>query len=236
MPARTPFSASASTTAAAGRGSRSANSLKKRPVEQLHIRYSLEPLGEPPRPSAWLSRASRVSPVFAEQRQMDRKGERAQPRIGADVAGRLLAPDVLLAGRQGQHPAAPAVGIDGLADEPPRHLADEFVPAGEQAEMGSAEIERVAERLALGGDDVGAHLARRADRAERQDLGHDDDEQRAGVVADSRQLRIVADLAVKIRVLHDDAGGVADRPAPARSSPPPGAGSCIASSKPTKRA
>ena len=112
---------------------------------------------------------------------------------------------MLLAGRQGQHPAAPAVGIDGLADETAGHLADEPVAAGKQAEMGSAEIERITERLALGGDDVGPHLAWRSNCAKRQYLGHYDDQQRAGVVADLREFRIVADLAVKIGVLHDDA-------------------------------
>src|SRR5271163_5159975 len=93
---------------------------------------------------------------------MDRKGERAQARVGADVARRPLPPDVLLARRQGQYPAALAVRIDGLADDSARHLADEFVTAGEQTEIGAAEIERVAERLAFGGDDVGRHLAGRA--------------------------------------------------------------------------
>src|SRR5271167_248259 len=106
---------------------------------------------------------------------MDRKSQRAESRIGADVAGGLLAPDVLLAGRQSQHPAAPAVGIDGLAGETPGHLTDELVPAGEQAEMGSAKIECVAERLTLRSDDVRPHLARRDNGGERQDFRYHDD-------------------------------------------------------------
>ena len=80
---------------------------------------------------------------------MDREGQRAEAGIGADVAGRLLAADMLLAGGEGQHPAAPAFGIDGLADEPPRHLADEFLARGEQADIGPAEIQRIADGLAL---------------------------------------------------------------------------------------
>src|SRR5262249_9679578 len=118
-------------------------------------------------------------------------------------------PDVLLAGRQGQHPTAPTVGVNGLADETSGHLADELVAAGEEAEMRAAEIERVAERLALGRDDGGPHLARRANGAKRQDLGHDDDEQRAGLVTDLRELRVVPNLPKEIGGLHDDAGGVA---------------------------
>src|SRR6266446_3981651 len=154
---------------------------------------------------------------------MDRERERAQTRISADVAGRPLAANVLLAGRQRQHPAAPTVGVDGLADETSRHLADELVAAGEEAEIGAAEIERVAKRLAFNRDDVRPHLARRANRAERQDLGHDDDEQRAGVVADLRELRIIADLAEKSGFCTTTQD--VSRPiSPARSSPPLGAG------------
>src|SRR6266481_4424205 len=117
MPPRTPRLASASTTGVAARGSR-----------------VVDP-GEPRQPG------------FAEQRQVDREAERAQPRIGADVARRLLAPDVLLAGREGQHPAPPALGVEGLADQPPGHLPDEFLAAREEADMGPAEIERVAKGL-----------------------------------------------------------------------------------------
>src|SRR5271166_2183545 len=131
---------------------------------------------------------------------MDGKSERTEPRIGADVAGGLLAPDVLLAGRQGQHPAAPAVGVDGLADETPRHLTNKLFPAGEQAEMGPAEIEGIPERLTLRRDDVRSDRARRSNGAERQDLRYHDDEQRSGVVASSRKIGIIADLAEKIGV------------------------------------
>ena len=92
---------------------------------------------------------------------MDRESERAQAAVGADVRGRLLAADMLLAGGQGQHEAALAFGVDGLAGEPARHLADELLLAGEQADIGPAEIQADADRLALADDDVGAHLARR---------------------------------------------------------------------------
>ena len=57
-------------------------------------------------------------------------------------------------------------------------------------------------------DYVRPHPARRAKRAERQDLGHDDDEERTGFVADPRELGIITDLAKKVGVLHDDAGRV----------------------------
>ena len=162
-----PRPASASTTDAAGRGSRKRELVEEAAIDELHAGDRGEPLGglhrrrmvEPGQPG---------QPRLAEQRQVDREGQRAEPGIGADVAGRLLAADVLLARRQGQHPAAPPIGIDGLADEPPRHLPHEFFAGGEQPDIGAAEIERVAEGLAFGGDDVGAHLAGRTDGAERQ--------------------------------------------------------------------
>ncbi len=162
---------------------------------------------------------------FPEQREMDREGQRTQPGIRADVAGRALAPDVLLARRQGQHPAAPALGVDRLAGKTARHLANEFVAAGKEPEMGPAETERVAERLALGGDDVGIHFAGRPDRTQRQDLGDDDDQQRPPLMTGLRQRRPVAQLAPEIGVLHDDAGGgVIDAAGPAvLRSPAPAA-------------
>ena len=73
---------------------------------------------------------------------------------------RLLAADMLLAGREGEHEAALAFGVDRLAGEPPRHLPDIFLAGCEQADIRPAEIEADADRLALADDDVGAHLAR----------------------------------------------------------------------------
>ena len=52
------------------------------------------------------------------------------------------------------------LGVHGLAAQAPRHLADEGLAAGEQADVGPAEVEAVADRLALGHGDVGPHLAR----------------------------------------------------------------------------
>ena len=105
-----------------------ANSLKKAAIDELHARDRASRSASATA-AAWLRRASRVKPGLAEQRQVDREGQRAQAGIGADVARRLLAADMLLAGRQGQHPAAPPLGIDRLADQPPGHLPDEFVAA-----------------------------------------------------------------------------------------------------------
>ena len=77
-----------------------------------------------------------------------------------------------------------------------------------QADIGAAEVERVADRLALADDDVGAERAGRLEEAERDDLGDDDDQQRAGVVGEVRELLDVAERAVEVGRLDDDGGGV----------------------------
>ena len=80
-----------------------------------------------PRPSSARERLARVvrareqqlaeldDPAAPEPRQVDDAGERVERLRGADVRGRLLAADVLLARLQRQHEAAPPVDVDGLA-------------------------------------------------------------------------------------------------------------------------
>ena len=80
---------------------------------------------------------------LAEQGQMDRERQRAEAGIGADVAGRLLAADMLLAGRERQHVAAPAVDVDGLAAEPAGQLAHVFLGCRHQPDIGAAEAQRI---------------------------------------------------------------------------------------------
>ena len=140
------------------------------------------------------------------------KASAQRPRVGADVRGRLLAADVLLARRQRQHEAAVAVGVDGLAAEAAGHLADELLLGRHQADIGAAEVQGVADRLALADDDVGAERAGRLEQAERDDLGDDDDQQRADVVGEHGELFDVAERAVEVGGLDDDRGGlVVDR-------------------------
>ena len=52
------------------------------------------------------------------------------------------------------------VGVDRLAAQPAGHLADVFLLAAEQPDIGPAELQADADRLALADDDVGVHLAR----------------------------------------------------------------------------
>ena len=98
-PAIMPFAASASTTGAAGLGSLIVNSLKKAGVTTSTPGSLRQPVGQRARLGVIDPRQPR-QPFLAQQRQMDGEGQGAEPGIGADVAGRLLAADMLLAGRQ----------------------------------------------------------------------------------------------------------------------------------------
>ena len=92
--------------------------------------------------------------------------------------------------------------------KPPRHLADVFLLAAEQPDVGPAELQPDADRLAFADDDVGAHFARRLDRAERDRFGHDRDQQRLLGLACLRQRRQIVDPAEDVGILHHDAAGV----------------------------
>ena len=74
---------------------------------------------------------------------------------------------MLLARLQREHEAAPAVDVDGLAGDAPGHPPQVLLARGEQAERRAAEVEAVAERLALADGDVDAAVARRPEHAER---------------------------------------------------------------------
>ena len=106
-------------------------------------------------------------PAAAEPGQVDDAGERVERLRGADVRGRLLAADVLLARLQRQHEAAAAVDVARLAGDAARHPAQVLLARGEEAERRAAEVEAVAERLALADGDVDAALAGRREDAER---------------------------------------------------------------------
>ncbi len=121
--------------------------------------------------------------------------------------GRLLAADVLLAGLQGEDEAAAAVGVGRLAGDPPGHPAQVLLGRGEEAERRPAEVEPVAERLALADGDVDAALAGRAQDAERDRVDRGDAE-RAGVVGGRGERLEVLDRAEEVRVLDEDGGGL----------------------------
>ena len=154
---------------------------------------------EPVHPSGDAAHAVRAVPhrVHAGHHRQEHLG-------GADVARRLLAPDVLLARLQceSQRRAAGAVGAH--ADEPSRQRAGVSVAAGEVGGVRTAEAHRDAEPLRRADHQVGTERAGRGEQHESQRVGGDDDDATRGVHAlDDR--RRIAHGARRPRVGEEDA-------------------------------
>ena len=150
-------------------------------------------------------------PLAAEPAQVDHPRERVERLRRADVVGRLLAPDVLLARLQREDKAAAAVDVGRLARDPAGHAADVGVLGGEEAEARAAEVQPVAERLALADGDVDPEVAGRPQDPERQRVALDDDE-RPGRLGGGDERLEVLDGAEEVGVLQEDGGdGVVQR-------------------------
>jgi hypothetical protein len=143
--------------------------------------------------------------VRADGRQVDRGRQRKERLVGADVAGRLVAPDVLLARAHGHHEGALPVEVGRQPDQSAGDLADERVGRGEDPEVRPAVLRRDAERLALARRDVGAiRPGRLQDRqADRLD---DRDEERAGRMRQPADLGHRLEQAEEVGLGGDDAG------------------------------
>jgi len=89
--------------------------------------------------------------------------------------------DVLLSGLEGEDVTPLAADIDRFPDDPARHPADLLLPGGQKAEVGAAELERNAQRLALSHAEVGPHLPGRLEQRQSEGVGHHN-EQRPGLV------------------------------------------------------
>ena len=139
---------------------------------------------------------------------MDHRAERVQRLRGADVVGRFLAADVLLAGLQGEHEAAPPVDVLGFAGDPSRHPPDLGLGRAEEAERRAAEVEAIAERLALAERDVGAALAGRLEDPQGHRVAGDD-QQRAVLLRRRAERLDVLDRAEEVGALQDHRRGLA---------------------------
>ncbi len=95
---------------------------------------------------------------------------------GADVAGGLLAADVLLAGLQGQPVGLVPVRVHGDAHQAAGEAACELLTYGHEAGVRSAEAHRDAETLRGADRDVRAQVAGRGEQGEGEQIGgHGDD-------------------------------------------------------------
>ena len=142
-------------------------------------------------------------PPAAEGRQVDCRHEGAERHVGADVGGRLAPADVLLAGLEREHEAAPAVAVHGGADEAARHPAHEVLLGAEHTEVRPTEAHRHAEPLPFADDEIGAEPARRLEHAQVHGIG-DDHQQGARRVGDVRGGGDVLETAVEVRALDDE--------------------------------
>ena len=144
--------------------------------------------------------------VGPDRREVDRRREGQERLVRADVAGRLVPPDVLLARAHGHDERPPPLDVGRHADEPAGDLADERVGAGEDAQVRTAVLERDPERLALPRRDVGAVGSRRLEHGQPDRLD-DRDEQGAGGVGEA------ADLGHRLEQARGRSGWAATTPA-----------------------
>ncbi len=120
----------------------------------------------------------------------------------ADVAGRLLAPDVLLARLQREAIGGVAVRVDADADQPPREAPLVLVAARQVGGVRAAAAHRHAEALRRSARDVGAELAGRRDQGQREQVGGDDE--RGAVRVDARRVGAqVVQRTARRRVLRE---------------------------------
>ena len=134
--------------------------------------------------------------------------DREQDLRRADVARRLLAADVLLAGLQGEAVRRCTVGVDRHADEATGQLALEPGAHGHEPGVRPAEAERYAEALRRADRDVGTDLARGAQQRQREQVGGHR-HQRALIVCSRDQICVVTNRPRRSRVLHEHAEALA---------------------------
>ncbi len=152
----------------------------------------------------------RGQPLGAVVAGVHRGHHRQQHLRGADVAGRLVAADVLLAGLQRQPVGRRAVGVQRHTYQPARQLTRVVGVHRQVSGVWSTESHWHAESLRATEGDVGADLTGRRDQRHGKQVGADRD-QRAPVVRLLHQARPVGDPATGPGQLGDDAEEVAVR-------------------------
>ena len=160
-----------------------------RPLDAQRVEVGGVGLPQPRRDQRVLDRArhavdalaDRAQPFGPVEHRVHRGDVREQRLRGADVRGRLLAADVLLARLQRHAIRAMAAGVDRHADDAPRRLAHERLARREERGVRAAVAERHAEALRVADHRVGAHLAGRRQQRQRHQVARDRHEQAGGV-------------------------------------------------------
>jgi hypothetical protein len=173
-----------------------------------------------PRPRRWPRALARVcgpldeelaelgETTLAEPRQVDHSAERVQRLGGADVVGRPLAADVLLARLEGEDEATPPIDVLGLPAIRPG-IRRMLLGRAEEPERGPAVVETAAERLTLPATSAphspgGFRIDRAIGRRRRPPARH--------APSPSRPAPDVLDGPQEVRLLQEDGRGlVVDR-------------------------
>ena len=154
----TPRSRAASTTAAAPPGTPTVTVSKN--CSCTHVGAGLAQRGGQHRGVAVGAPRDRPQPLGAVVDGVHRRHHGQQHLRGADVGGRLVAADVLLAGLQREPVRRAALGVDRDADQPAGQVPLEAGAHGHEAGVRAAVEQRDAEALRGADDHVGAHRAR----------------------------------------------------------------------------
>ena len=131
------------------RGNSSTNSLNTGPLKHAAHAGNFFEFGRRETRFRQILQRQLAQAFFADQAQMNRRGQRVESFVGADIRGGLLAADVLLARGERKHEAAAAGCVGGLSGEAARHLANEFFARGDHADIRPAVTWRNAEGSGL---------------------------------------------------------------------------------------
>ena len=184
--------------------------VEERVVDDLHTATG-QPCGHllgaamhPPR--------DRGQPIGTVIARVHRRHHRQQHLRGADIACRLVPPDVLFAGLQRQSVRRGPVGVERHSDEATGQLSGVLGVHGEIAGVRSPESHWHTESLGAAECDVGSDLAGRRDERHGEQVGADCD-QRTTVVCLRDHVAPVDDGAAGARQLGDDPEELAFRQA-----------------------
>ena len=107
--------------------------------------------------------------------------DRQQHLRRADVAGGLLAADVLFARLQGHAQRRLAFGVARQSDDATGQQTLELIARGKERRMRSAVAHRHTKALRVTNNDIGAPLSRRGQQAQRQQIARHRDQRASGV-------------------------------------------------------
>ena len=128
-------------------------------------------------------------------------GDNGQQRLGgADIAGRLVAADMLFAGLQGHAQGRVAAPVHRDADDAPGQRPGMLAAGREKGRVRPAIAKRHAEALGVADHNIGPGLAGRGDQRQAQEVGRDRDQGGPGMRHLNERAR-VAQLPAGTRIL-----------------------------------